>query len=126
MPLGLRLLAAVLILLGAFLPFYNQGTTSLGSLLVNFVSEISLNQSYPAPLVFLVFTALLIVIGGIASLTGGLGGSLVTLTGLLFAILSLNFIFGELEWITIVGIGFYSVVLGLLLSLASNILGLRR
>ena len=119
----LRILSGLLILSGLFLPFYNQGTTSLGSLLLNFISGISMTQSYPAPLVFLVFTALLILLGGIASLTKGIGGALITLFGLSFAVLSLNFIFGELLWLKWMGIGFYLPILGLVLNLVSSVLG---
>lgn len=119
----LRILSGLLILSGLFLPFYNQGSTSLGTLLLNFISGISMTQSYPAPLVFLVFTALLILLGGMASLTKGIGGALIILCGLSFAVLSLNFIFGELLWLEWMGMGLYLPILGLVLNLASSVLG---
>ena len=122
----LRFISGALILSGLILPFYLKGTMSLGAILLNFSITMDMRQSYPAPLVFLTLTAFMILLGGLLSLTRGIGGALITLVGLLLAALTMNFIFGELLWVTLVGLGFYLPLIGAILNLVAVLLGRRK
>jgi hypothetical protein len=120
----LRLVGALIILVALALPYYATSGHSLIAMVTSLLSGMSLSGELPLALFVMITAFFLILLGGIIVILRGIVGAVVTIVGLLFLSITLDYFFPNLSWLSFIGPGYYAVAIGIVVVLASRVVGL--